>query len=336
MKNLFAFLILICSGIISAQSDDYQQGEIAEKPLFRDPVYDGAADPIVVWNKTEQKWFMFYTNRRANMKETNGVDWVHGTPIGIAESSDGGATWSYKCDANITYGKDDNFSYWAPDIIEENGKYHMFLTVVPGIFSDWNHPREIVHLESDNLIDWTFKNKCDLISEKVIDAGMIKTPEGKWRMYYNNETDGKSIYYSETDDFVNWTNYGKVISDRAGEGPKVFFWKNKYFMIVDNWDGMGIYSSSDMKQWTRQKENILREGGTGKDDETNGLHADVVVNNDRAYIFYFTHPGRINTKANTYDTRRSSIQVAELEYVDGEIICNRNKPVRINLQRVND
>ncbi|MEY8745235.1 hypothetical protein AB9M62_38850 [Bacillales bacterium AN1005] len=34
-------------------------------PLFRDPIYDGAADPVVVWNHVEQAWWMIYTNRRA-------------------------------------------------------------------------------------------------------------------------------------------------------------------------------------------------------------------------------------------------------------------------------
>jgi hypothetical protein len=31
-------------------------------------------------------------------------------------------------------------------------------------------------------------------------------------------------------------------------------------------------------------------------------------------------------------TRRSCIQVAELEYKDGQIVCNRDKPVLINLK----
>ena len=67
-------------------------GKIAAKPLFRDPVHDGAADPVLCWNHAEGKWFMFYTNRRANVPNTPGVTWVHGTHIGIAESSDDGAT----------------------------------------------------------------------------------------------------------------------------------------------------------------------------------------------------------------------------------------------------
>src|ERR1700760_3552173 len=71
-----------------------QEGSIAPKPLFRDPVHDGAADPVLVWNRKEKKWLMFYTNRRANLTNLPGVSWVHGPRIGIAESTAGGATWN--------------------------------------------------------------------------------------------------------------------------------------------------------------------------------------------------------------------------------------------------
>lgn len=51
-------------------------------PLFRDPVYDGAADPTVVWNTHEGSWWMLYTSRRATV-ECEGYAWVQGTDIGI-------------------------------------------------------------------------------------------------------------------------------------------------------------------------------------------------------------------------------------------------------------
>lgn len=322
-KNTLILVLFAISSILYAQ--------IADKPLFRDPVYDGAADPIVIWNKGEQKWFMFYTNRRANLQESDGVDWVHKTPIGIAESADGGATWKYRGTANITYGGDD-YTYWAPDIIEDNGTYHMYLTVVPGTFSDWKHPREIIHLTSNNLIDWEYQSALSLASDKVIDAGIFKVKDNLWYLYYNNEKDRKSIYYAQSTDLKNWRDMGKVVADQSGEGSKVFYWHNMYFMIVDNWKGLGVYSSDDLKTWTRQPENILAKGGTGVDDGTNGLHADVVVNNNRAYVFYFTHPGRINgNSGDSYETRRSSVQVAELEYKEGVITCDRDKPVEIKL-----
>jgi hypothetical protein len=116
-------------------------------------------------------------------------------------------------------------------------------------------------------------------------------------------------------------------------GPNVFFWKGKYWMAVDNWSGCGIYSSDDLVNWKRQENNILREPGKGADDNVIGGHPDIVVSGDKAYIFYFTHPGRSpeNRGKGAYQSRRSSIQVAELEYIDGQIVCDRDKPVFINL-----
>ena len=33
----------------------------APAPLYRDPVYDGAADPSVLWDPTRNAWIMYYT-----------------------------------------------------------------------------------------------------------------------------------------------------------------------------------------------------------------------------------------------------------------------------------
>jgi hypothetical protein len=98
-----ATLLLIFITLATACTTQQQETKNADKPLFRDPVHDGAADPVVIWNKPGQKWFMYYTNRRANLEEPEGVDWVHGTRIGIAESNDGGATWQYRDTCNINY-----------------------------------------------------------------------------------------------------------------------------------------------------------------------------------------------------------------------------------------
>ncbi|MBM3311967.1 MAG: glycosyl hydrolase, partial [Candidatus Aminicenantes bacterium] len=66
-------------------------------PLYRDPVFDGAADPSLIWNDAERAWWVFYTNRRANAPDAqDGVRWCHGTDIGIASSADGGLTWTYR------------------------------------------------------------------------------------------------------------------------------------------------------------------------------------------------------------------------------------------------
>jgi hypothetical protein len=312
-------------------------GEIADKPLFRDPVYDGAADPVLCWNHAEKKWFMFYTNRRANAPDTPGVSWVHGTKIGIAESSDGGATWKYRGTANINYGRGE-YSYWAPEVIEHGGTYHMYLTFVPGMHTDWSGTRDIIHLTSKDLLNWKYESMLKLSSNRVIDACVMRLPDGSWRMWYNNEVDRKSIYYADSPDLYEWDDKGKAMGDRPGEGPKVFYWKGSYWMVVDVWKGLGIYKSQDCLKWTRQANNLLEEPGQGPDDKVKGGHPDVVVSGGRAYLFYFTHPGRQNPneKEDAYEQRRSSIQVVELESKDAWLSCRRDEPTYINLQPATD
>lgn len=335
-KTFFYLIVLIFSlqTVSNAFAQKKQTGKLAAKPLFRDLVFDGAADPTIIWNNQEKKWFMFYTNRRANAKNETGVTWVHGTRIGIAESSDDGATWTYRDTANINYRPTPEYTHWAPEVIEYNGLYHMYLTYVPGIFTDWNHPRNILHLTSTDLLNWNYESTLQLACDKVIDACVFQLPDGNWRMWYNNEKDKKSIYYADSPDLYNWTDKGKAVGDR-GEGPNVFQWKGKYWMIVDNWAGLGLFYSDDLLNWTKQPERILEEPGTGPEDGTMGGHAQVVVNGDRAYVIYFLHPGRIKNKPESPDpveSRRSLIQIAELNYENGKITCDRNKPVYIKLK----
>lgn len=229
-KILLACLMLFSIYAFGQKSNKVQA---VPKPLYSDPVYDGAADPVVIWNKGEKKWFMFYTNRRANEKNLDGVSWVHGTRIGIAESKDG-VIWKYRDTCDIQYRLTD-YTHWAPEVIENKGIYHMYLTYVPGVFKDWRHPRYMVHLTSKNLINWKFESKLKLASDRCIDACVFKLPDNKgWRMYYNNEMAGKSIYYADSKDLYHWEDNGKkLIGDKGCEGPKVFYWKNTYWMVVD-------------------------------------------------------------------------------------------------------
>jgi predicted GH43/DUF377 family glycosyl hydrolase len=337
MSNIFssrlcfvAFVLLIFGGAVGQGNNNY-----LSKPLFDDPVYHGAADPVIIWNKQKKAWWMFYTNRRATLNDSTGVAWVHGTRIGIAESKDGKA-WKYTDTANINYRPDSGYTFWAPDIIEDKGIYHMYLTYVPGIFKDWNHPRNIIHLTSKDLMNWQYESTLKLVNDKVIDASIFHLPDGTWRLWYNNEKDGKSIWYADSKDLYNWEDKGRAIAIAArGEGPKTFKWQGKYFMIVDVWKGMEIYSSDDLLTWKKQTNRILEEPGKGTDDQAIGGHCDVVVNDNKAYLFYFTHPGRRKDKPavkNSFDDKRSVIQLAELKYNNGEIACDRDKPVTIHLK----
>ena len=310
----------------------------AAKPLFRDPVYDGAADPVVLWNPHVQRWWMFYTNRRANAPGLSGVAWVHGTKIGIAESADGGANWRFvgTCDIDLPpeIGGVEP-THWAPEVVTApDGTHHMWLTAVPGVFEDWQHPRTLVHLTSTDLRTWRHARPLALASDRVIDACVFPFDDGTWRLWYNNERDRKSIYYADSTDLVRWIDKGKAVGDQAGEGPKVFRWKGAFWMITDVWRGLAVYRSPDGLAWTRQPGgNLLEAAGTGADDGVKGGHCDVVVVGARAYLFYFTHPGCTPDfeKADGTEQRRSSIQVVELFEKDGALSCDRNAPTRIAL-----
>ena len=61
----------------------FQKGKKIPAPLFRDPIFDGASDPVVIWNKEENCYFMFYTQRRAASVQV-GFSSIHGSDIGVA------------------------------------------------------------------------------------------------------------------------------------------------------------------------------------------------------------------------------------------------------------
>jgi hypothetical protein len=66
-------------------------------PIYRDALWGGASDPVLIRREgtAPAEWWMFYTQRRASF-EGEGVEWVHGSRIGIAVSHDGGASWVYR------------------------------------------------------------------------------------------------------------------------------------------------------------------------------------------------------------------------------------------------
>lgn len=305
-------------------------------PLFKDPVYNGAADPVIIWNKEEKSWWIFYTNRRASAPNDK-FSFVHGTDIGITSSSDGGQSWTYRGIAKGLAFEEGRNTYWAPEIIEHEGMYHMYLSYVKGVPSDWNCGRSIIHYTSTDLWNWKYEGKLELSSERVIDACVIRLKNGQFKMWYKDEGHDSCSYTAYSTDLYHWIVGDAEITDCQHEGPNVFFFREEYWMITDPWEGLGVYKSKDAKSWVRCP-NILDVPGKRKDDGTIGAHADVLVNGNNAYIFYFTHPEVSMKERNDpefvweYRHRRSSIQVAELVVSDGRLLCDRNH-VQIDLSR---
>ena len=303
----------------------------AGKPLYRDPVHDGAADAALVQESASGRWLMFYTNRRATLLGIGDKDvsWVHGTHIAVAESADGGHNWRYRGVADLPAGAP---TQWAPEIVTHAGVHHIFLSVVPGVFKDWNAPRHIVHLTSRDLKRWRFVSRLELGSDRVIDAAVLRLPSGVWRLWYKDERDGSRIRYAESRDLNTWKPVAVAIAGPAGEGPKVFFWKGRYWILIDHWNGLGVYGSPDADHWTAQPGRLLAGPGLARTDRSKGQHADVVVAQGRAFLFYFVHQeNEPEVVADPTWRRRSVIQVAELTERDGVISVNRDAPAAVSL-----
>lgn len=328
--GLLSFL-LFCINAISQQVRDTSM-HIAPAPLFRDPIYDGAADPVMVWSREEKCWWMLFSARRANAP-TQDVAAYYGTRIGTASTPDHGKTWIFRGYLDLEFEKGWN-TFWAPDIIYHNGEYHMFIVYIKGVRNHWGGDANIVHFTGKNLFDWKYQGPLTLSSSKVIDATIFQLPNGKFRIWYKDETRGANTMMSESSDLVHWeTSKEPAIGGRAHEGPKVFKYQNYYWMLTDEWQGMRVYRSADLDHWEKQGL-ILDKPGTREDDKPSGAHGDVLVFGDKAYVFYFTHPGRAkhgelkpDPDGNMfYTNHRTTIQVAPLEFVNGTLEADREKP----------
>lgn len=298
----------------------------AAKPLYRDPVFDGAADPVLIWNRAERAWWMVYTARRANLALADDVSWIHGTDLGVASSTDGGTTWLYR---GILQGLDTEpgrHTYWAPEIVDDGESYHMYVSVIRGVPSHWaGHDRVIRHYRSTDLWHWTFVSTLDLSSRRVIDACVHPLPAGGFRLWYKDETDGSHTWYADSPDLETWSLGGPAVTISAHEGPNVFRLGDAYWMLVDEWRGQRVLRSDDLNTWTAQ--GLLLDGsGSSVDDAGVGHHADVVVRGDDALIFYFTHPGWRDRAGDPFGAaeRRTVIQVARLTLSGDTLACDRD------------
>jgi hypothetical protein len=299
--------------------------EPAPRPLYRDPVYDGAADVSLVFNRGLQRWEMFYTNRRATLKLTDpeDVSWVHATPIGIATTRDGNR-WTFDSEAKFP-AECTGTTLWAPEIQAFDGVYHLWLTVVPGVHTRWTGERRIEHLTSTDLRHWQCAGRVHLGSQRVIDAAVIRAPQGVYRMWFKDEL-GTNLKFADSPDLKTWTVRGPV-SQLPGEGPTVFQFAGKWWLVADLWQGLLVLRSDDALNWQEQPTRLLAGTGQHPTDRAKGQHPGVTVVDGRAYLFYFTHQGgEPEAKADDRWHQRTVIQAAELQVKDGWLTVDRNAP----------
>lgn len=293
-------------------------------PLFRDPIYDGATDPVVIWNKEENCYYMFYTQRRATSVQV-GFSSIHGSKIGVASSIDGGK-WLYRGTLPELDIEPGHNTFWAPEVIYTNGKYHMYVSYIRGIPTDWSYERRILHYISDNLWKWNFEGEIILSSKHVIDACIYEIEPNTYKMWYKDELHHNHTYAAISTDLHHWEVIGEEITDCSHEGPNVFELGGIKWMITDFWNGLAVYWSEDFTNWKRCEENILNLPGNRAMDGAIGHHADVVVSGEEAYIFYFCHPYENTKKYGQAEGNEALavIQAARLTMDGKQLYCNRD------------
>lgn len=333
-----------CSSLGQERGDGFSHGgyavapagaleiEKAPAPLFRCPITDGAADPSVVWLQDEEAWLVYYTARRANLP-LQGVGWVYGTQIGIARSDDRGHTWEYVgvCQ-NLGRGRQAE-TFWAPHVFLDNGVFHLFVTYIPRIGGGggWGGRGQIAHYTSDDGEDWRDEGLVDVGSDNVIDAAIARLSGGRWLLVFRDDNAGVKTAKCVSDDLKTWTRLEDVTGNKAHEGPLVFQWRNAYWLVCDEWQGLGVYRSDDGVHYDHAGV-LLDKPGRRPDDTDRGRHPGVALVGDRAFLFYFTHPGRTtdslqksSDQTTTHEANRSSLQIAEIELRDGTLFINRDR-----------
>ena len=321
------------------------ENNLGPAPLFIDPCYHGSCDPEIVWNSHKKEWWIFYTARRSTKENT----WL-GCPIGVAASKDW-KKWRFisYCKFDGVGGQPDSpNTFWAPGIIRDGNTYHMFVTFKPGTDisgGHWGGRGTIVHYEApaDDLLNgWKKVGDLHGTEIKALDACLCKIGD-LWHLWHKGTTEdmkGPNLFHWTSKDLYKWNGQGIADGDvfnpsvtgfNSEEAPYVFSWKNKYWLITDAHNGLPVYSSDDAQYW-RYQGAILLEAGTRNLDNSRARHCSVTIFGDRAFIFYHVEPwrdykGKIHKQPP--ENRRSVLQMAELEYKDESLMCDRDKVIQL-------
>lgn len=164
-------------------------------------------------------------------------------------------------------------------------------------------------------------------------------------MWFKDEAHDSTTWCADSPDLLTWGASSMAVGPPSHEGPNVFSLGGEFWMITDEWHGLGVHRSSDLHSWQRQGL-ILDQPGARLWDAGFGHHADVVVGTSATgeevgWIFYFTHRSRPGADASQADSPHpdvpiehvTDIQVAALHVHDGVLVCDRDASVDLDLRR---
>lgn len=107
-------------------------------------------------------------------------------------------------------------------------------------------------------------------------------------------------------------------------------------MLVDAWHGLAVHRSADGREWIEQEGRLLDEPGRRENDDEIGGHPDALVLDGRVFLLYHVRlavsesADGFERRAGTGTSRRTALQVAELECEDGWLPCDRDAAAGAN------
>ena len=191
----------------------------AALPFYRDPLFDGAHDPEIVWNEQENCYWLLYLQNRYNipLSDPAPLGQTSLTDIGLASSPDGGRSWVYR---GVAEGLDvpaskradklppsgtqqyGGATWWRPAVTRANGTYHAFWVMwEPGrgmwgpdnsanpsctkdcANANWN----VVHYTSDNLKQWRY-NQTVRRDSFAYDSDVFRLADGRYILFSSGQT----------------------------------------------------------------------------------------------------------------------------------------------------
>jgi hypothetical protein len=312
----------------------------APAPLITDPVFDGVNDPTLVWNERESAWWCIFAHRRANVRlSAQTIGLAHGSPLGVASSTDNGASWLYRGTLDLPIEPGHN-TYWGPTVLTVDGVHHLFTTFIRGVPNDpaWDThgrpspwARQVHHLTSTDLWTWTSHGRVELGTDHGHDACVARLPDGSWALWFKDEADGGALYRVTSPDLDTWTGRTQALPEWH-ESPIVFHLGGRYWLVAESREGLTSYRSVDATTWERTG-HFVSEAGTRPADSGPVRSPDVVpVSEDTAYLVYYTQSG-VDAYGNPAPTsaQTSTAQVALLRVVDDRLQCDRDAPFEFRL-----
>ena len=300
-------------------------------PLYEDPLYNSAKDGMVIFDPLSRRWWFLYMQIRNGWDEP-GVAVHHGTTIGAASSPDG-IHWTYR---GILQGLEERpgaNTFWAPDVVFHEGRFHGYFSYVKGIQRGWFGDRTIRHYISRDLLHWEYAGDLEgLGSRRCLDSCVYPLPDGRWGLWYKDEV-ANQTGFAVGEDLDHFEPVGSFDPDAPPvEGCDVFQWNGYYWLMGDDcyaYNGLRVYRSEDAFHWKRCA-NILDMPGRRPFDQNVAHHPEVVVHPEsgEAYIFYWVlrdaclpHPSH----------EVCVLQAARLHFSGGQIVCDRDEAFSLRL-----